>query len=369
MSGKRTQTAVAPPRIHTLTPGDGQCRSSGSPGDPGGRSPASKPRTPGRRAWQQQALARTQLLRGQWVLADALATNDERASRSLVVPEFVALLDDAEAACDEASRSPLAIATGVNVERVWADVHAAEVLLVESLPAGAVEGYRDWVVDQVRTGLPQDTVLVRRLSSSSGPPLTGRRLAAALRRAYSSSAADHVRVRSFRNIIYFASLVTLAAVAVLVVIGWRVPTALPMCDPTAKVCILVGSAAPGADHVLVAAVIGAAAGVLAGVASLSRVRGSSVPYALAFALGLFKAPCGALSAVLGLLLVRAVVGGADLGTGTSAGIVGWVVVLGASQQLVTRLADQKGQTVLDHVRSGAGSRAGGKAGDREDEEN
>jgi len=184
-----------------------------------------------------------------------------------------------------------------------------------------------------------------------------------LRTAHSISTANHVRVRSFRNTIYFASLVTVLAVASLAVVGALAPTSIPMCNTAANLCIVAGSSGPAWNHVLIAGVIGAAAGILAGVASLGRLRGSSVPYSLAFALGLFKGPCGALSAILGLLLIRSGIVGADLGTSTSAGIIGWVIVFGASQQLVTRLADQKGQSVLQSVRSGTGHAPRADAGE------
>ena len=351
---KQVTRGSAEPSIRSVVPPSDEVvdHSLRWPEQDGSRSVQTSARAPGRRAWQQQALARCQLLRAQWSLAESHATEDEVAARRKVAPQFNGLLADAEEACAEVWHSPLAIMTGYNVERVWADVHAAEIMLLESLPLKAVSGYRDWTIAELRSKLSADTGSVRSLSVPGNDPLTGRRPGAALRTAYSSSAADHVRVRSFRNTIYFASLVTLVAAAVLALVGALAPTALPMCNSAASVCLTAGSTGPAWNHVLVAAIVGSAAGVLAGVASLARIRGSSVPYSVAFALGVFKAPCGALSAVLGLLLVRSVLGGEELGTGTSAGILAWVVIFGASQQLVTRLADQKGQVVLNRVKSG-----------------
>jgi hypothetical protein len=315
------------------------------------------PRTSGKRAWQQQALARCQLLRAQWVLADTAATERERGARDAVAAEFCTLLEDAEKACAAKLSSPVAWMTGLQVERVWANVHMAEIVLFETLPSREAASYQKWVVEEagveLAAGNPVLTSLVR---SDPAPRVTGRDLAAAMRTAYSSSTSSHVRVRSFRNTIYFASCVTALAVASLVLVGYLAPGAIPMCNTAATRCIVAGSTVPAWNHVLVAAVIGAAAGILAGVTSLGRLRGSSVPYSLAFALGLFKGPCGALSAILGVLLIRAGLPGGDLGTNTTAGLVGWVVVFGASQQLVTRLADQKGQSVLEGVTSGTGNK-------------
>jgi hypothetical protein len=297
-------------------------------------------------------------------LADEKATPEERAARDAVTAEFSTLLADAEKASQTSQVSPIAMLTGLSVERVWADVHAAEVLLVETLPRSAVPSYRSWVLDEARSDLPANsTVMASLLGKDAAERLTGRDLAAVLRTAHSASTANHVRVRSFRNTIYFASLVTLLAVASLAAVGALAPRSIPMCNTAANLCIVAGSTGPAWNHVLVASVIGAAAGILAGVASLGRLRGSSIPYSLAFALGMFKGPCGALSGLLGLLIIRSGIVGADLGTSTSAGIVGWVIVFGASQQLVTRLADQKGQSVLENVRSGTGHAPKGGGGD------
>lgn len=334
------------------------------PPGPTPRGLSGSPRPPGMRAWQQQALARCQLLRAQWVLAGEYATHDEIAAREAAEGEFLALLDDAETCCGTRRSSPIALMTGLGVERVWANVHTAEVVLLEALLRKAVAGYRNWVLDEARADLPANSPLLRAITHrDAARPLTGRDLAAVLRTAHSASTANHVRVRSFRNILYWASVVVVLAVAALALVGALAPNAIPMCNTAATQCLVAGSSNPEGHHVAIAAVIGAAAGILAGVASLGRLKGSSVPYSLSFALGLFKGPCGALSAILGLLVIRSGIAGDDLGTGTAAGIVGWVIVFGASQQLVTRIADQKGQTILEGVRSGTGNKPKTDPGD------
>ena len=60
---------------------------------------------------------------------------------------------------------------------------------------------------------------------------------------------------------------------------------------------------------------------------------------------------GALTAFLGLLLVR---GGFIPGLSaldTPAQILSWALVFGFAQQLFTRMVDQQGQTVLNDVRT------------------
>jgi hypothetical protein len=95
--------------------------------------------------------------------------------------------------------------------------------------------------------------------------------------------------------------------------------------------------------------IGAA---LAGAATLRQMKGTSNPYAVPLALAVLKLPTGALTAALGLLLMRG-----DFVPGLSAldspaQIVAWAVVFGYSQQLFTRFVDQRGQSVLDSAGNG-----------------
>jgi succinate-acetate transporter protein len=91
-----------------------------------------------------------------------------------------------------------------------------------------------------------------------------------------------------------------------------------------------------------------AAGVTGAVA-LRRLRGSSTPFGVPVALTALKLPTGALTALLGLLLMR---GGFVPGLSaldTTPQIIAWAVVFGGSQQLFTGLVDRQAQNVLDSV--------------------
>jgi hypothetical protein len=94
--------------------------------------------------------------------------------------------------------------------------------------------------------------------------------------------------------------------------------------------------------------VGLLAAALAAAASLRGISGSSKPFGLPIALALLKLPTGAVTAVFGLLLMRGgfVPGLSDLDS--SGQIIAWAVVLGYSQQLLTRFVDQRAQTVLDN---------------------
>ena len=317
---------------------------------PGDGSPqTTSPWVPGQAAWQQDALARCQVLRARWAALDGAPVAE-------IHERFEALLQNAEKACaDQPPWRRIGSAwSGILVERVWANVHAAEVLLVEQQAEADVAGVATYVADQVSAELPASSRQAGLFKDGERTKDTAPRAAAlALQSAHFASAAKHKRVRSFRNTVYIASGVVLLAVVGLIVLGWRIPAALPMCTEDGKQCLL-GATQPGATHVLVVAAIGAAAGILSGIASIRLMRGTSTPYSIPTALWLFKAPCGALSAVLGLQLVRAGLG-EELGATSVAALIAWAVIFGAAQELVTRLADQQGQVVLDAVRSGTGN--------------
>jgi hypothetical protein len=92
---------------------------------------------------------------------------------------------------------------------------------------------------------------------------------------------------------------------------------------------------------------------VAAAAAIRGIRGSSEPHNLPVALALLKLPTGALTAVLGLLLMRGQFIPGLTALDSSAQILAWALVFGYGQQLFTRLVDQQAHTVLDRVRGGA----------------
>jgi hypothetical protein len=72
-------------------------------------------------------------------------------------------------------------------------------------------------------------------------------------------------------------------------------------------------------------------------------------------LALLKLPMGAITAFLGLLLVRGQVIPGLSALDTPAQILSWALVFGFAQQLFTRMVDQQGQTVLNSARATRGS--------------
>lgn len=97
--------------------------------------------------------------------------------------------------------------------------------------------------------------------------------------------------------------------------------------------------------------LGLVGGSLAAVFALRKVRGSSTPYDLPLTAAFLKVPTGALTAVVGMLLL-----GGGFVPGLSAldsqrQILACDLLLGYGQQLATQLVDKQAQIVLNAVPS------------------
>lgn len=203
------------------------------------------------------------------------------------------------------------------------------------------------------------------------------RIVTAVRGASSAALREQRRVASFRNVVVATTLaMTLLAIGV-AVLGFVAPTAVPLCfqpeksGQTVVVCptgqsALVptgqqsGPAEPDVDDLvtstvkpadlLVIELIGLTAAAVAAAASIRGIRGSSEPYGLPVALAALKLPTGAITAVLGLLLMRGRFIPGLSALDTSAQILAWAIIFGYAQELFTRFVDQQAHTVLNTVR-------------------
>ena len=207
-----------------------------------------------------------------------------------------------------------------------------------------------------------------------------RKIITIVRGASSAGLREHIRLRSFRNVVVVtAVLMALLAIGVAITGLFR-PTLIPLCfapqeaGKTTVVCptaesgpfVPVGEPAqPGIptddiDNVveetakppdlIVVELVGLTAATIATAAAIRRIKGSSERYGLPVALAALKLPTGAITAFLGLLLMRGQFVPGLTALDTSAQILAWALVFGYAQQLFTRLVDQQGQTVLDNVR-------------------
>jgi hypothetical protein len=207
-----------------------------------------------------------------------------------------------------------------------------------------------------------------------------RKIVSIVRGASSAALREHIRLGSFRNIVVStAALMLLLAIGVAIT-GFFRPTLIPMCFapqeggvvtvvcPTHQSQPFVPTGQPGQTGVqvadiddvvqatakppdlLVVELVGLTAAAIATAAAIRRLKGSAERYGLPVSLAALKLPTGAITAFLGLLLMRGQFVPGLSALDTSAQILAWALVFGYAQQLFTRLVDQQGQTVLDNVR-------------------
>jgi hypothetical protein len=207
-----------------------------------------------------------------------------------------------------------------------------------------------------------------------------RKVVTIVRGASSAGLREHIRLRSFRNVVVVTTTLMAVLAIGVAITGFFRPTLLPLCFapeeagqativcPTAQsdpfvpqgsqpqpgveeedIDVMVRDTASPQDLIVVE-LVGLTAAAIASAAAIRRIRGSSERYGLPVALAALKLPTGALTAVLGLLLMRGQFVPGLTALDTSAQILAWALVFGYAQELFTRLVDQQGQTVLDSVR-------------------
>jgi hypothetical protein len=331
-------------------------------------------------SWREDALARIAELEMLTVMARA-RTTQEGAVADEMAATIRRHLDAARRTAEQRSGRRAGVA-GVDVTRVLTNIHAAEADLLRLAPLDYVSGQLSTLHAYVREHLP--TRDPRRVRLETIARAAGRdtleesdrgAVVAAAREANAEARREVTRVRSFRNVLLVTALVlTLAAIAV-AVLGVVDPNAVPLCfNPDDKVVCPTAESPIGPDATDIDATVAATVGpgdmalvellgliaaAVAAAVSLRGIKGTSTPYGLPVALALLKLPTGALTAVLGVLLMR---GGFVPGLSaldSSAQILAWAVVFGYAQQLFTGVVDAQAQTVLDDV---AGKSPGGNDG-------
>jgi hypothetical protein len=298
------------------------------------------------------------------------------------------------------------------LERAISNLDAAQADLLQLAPAAYLLGQIPSLLNEVQRHLPRTDPRrqeFERIAMQLGvhppdrPPAPGvlpltsaekltivdlerSRIVSIARGANSAGLREQLRVRSFRTVLVVSAGVMALLAVLLGLLGWISPATLPLCFqpeqggqivvicPTGQsgaVPAASSSSVPGASQpqidllvnrtvrpadIAMVEVIGLIAASVASAAALRRIRGSAEPNALPVALALLKLPIGALTAVLGLLLMRGEFLPGLSALDTSGQIIAWAIVFGYAQQLFTRFVDQQADSVLSEVR---GSRTSG----------
>ncbi len=284
--------------------------------------------------------------------------------------------------------------SGPSMERAISNLDAVEAHLLQVAPADYLLGQMPCLQNQVRRHLaaddPRRQEVERIARRSAGRDSLEermtvvnderRRIVSAVRGAASAALREQLRVRSFRNVLAVTAAMLAVLALGLMLIGLFSPATLPLCFqpeeagqtvvvcPTAQSDTVVDRQPPGpasADideavrataspqDVLIVELVGLAAASVAAAAAVRKLRGSSEPHGLPVTLAVLKLPTGAITAVLGLLLMRGQFVPGLSALDTSAQILAWALAFGYAQQLFTRLVDQQANVVLNDVRGAA----------------
>ncbi|WP_405471859.1 hypothetical protein [Streptomyces canus] len=318
-----------------------------------GKSAAKFKDEKGRPSWRERALARIGELNCQ-------LNKLERGNGGLGREEMAAAREHLLNAKRAAISRPRWKASwyGSDVDRVYANLHKAEVDILRLTPADDLRWKGPAVLAEVQHHLgiqdPRREALERELYSADGKLLPEFREAAvaAMQAANGAEEIERAKVRSFRNCVLLAIIGMFTIAIGLAIWGIISPSTLALCfsDPKTGPACPVG-AKPRSEDVAIVEVVGLAGAALIGTLALRHIQGTTLPYSVPGTLLLLKLPAGAVCAVVGLLLIRGniIPGLSDLdNTGQ---IIAWAVLLGIAQEVFTRTIDQRAQAVLDNVRT------------------
>jgi hypothetical protein len=361
-------------------------------------------------AWREGTLTRAKELEA---LAEWVRSVNARAQDAVLVAAIACHLEAArDAAIGKALNPPhrwRIFRNGPLMERASSNLDAAEAHILNMAPADYVLGQLPCLLRHVQSHLlatDPGRLEFERIARAAGVGDPDRpageahtdelcktrkrivdeergKIVTAVRAASSAALREHIRLRSFRNIVVAAAgLLTLLAIGVALT-GLFNKSLIPLCfapEESGTVVVVCptaqsdrfapsqdgGTAPPGTpvrdiddvvaettrpEDLIVVELVGLTAAAIAGAAALRGIRGTSERYGLPVALAALKLPTGAITAFLGLLLMRGQFVPGLSALDTSAQILAWALVFGYAQQLFTRLVDQQGQSVLNSIRT------------------
>jgi len=259
---------------------------------------------------------------------------------------------------------------GTSVERAYLHLHAAKIFLVDVLP----EAEFNAIIPEVSTRLgmtldrndPRRTEGERLLNSGTGE-IRRAAVKQAMETAYDASDEEYVRLRDFRNILVMAAAAIAVLTGLLIGLVVQSPQAIPLCfepsvtaaaapgQPPAQdvqsVCPSGERHVPTGGDILIVAALGALGGALGALIAVRNLRGTSTPYSVSTALAVLKVPSGAMTTIIGMLLLAGgfIPGLSNLDSQEQ--ILAYALLFGIAQQLVTRMADNRAQQILDNLPS------------------
>lgn len=254
---------------------------------------------------------------------------------------------------------------GTLVEAAYRNLHTARAQMIDLLDENELRAEIRMAAAREQTMLHRDDP--RRLSieelEAEPVELVRPRLRRLIGDNYESLDLQHAQLRSFRNILLLCAMFILLLVVLTVgLVSWH-PTWMPLCFPATTATNVTtgggqncptasGISGPRHPDIGIVAVLGALGGSLAATLSIRNLKGTSTPYDVPVALAMLKVPLGAFTAILALVAIQG-----DFVPGLSAldsqgQILAYALVFGFAQQALTRLLDQRAQSLLEGLPGG-----------------
>lgn len=171
--------------------------------------------------------------------------------------------------------------------------------------------------------------------------------AMALGEAARAEDQQQAQVRRFRGVLLgiFAGL--LVVVGLLILLGSVHAGYFPLCLKGTTTACPTGGSNPNSWDLGFIMAIGGVGAILSVATSLSSLKPTGVRYSLSVAQGLIKIPFGAITAMLGIIILSTQ---ANIGVlATHAGLISTAVVFGYSQQLFTQFIDKRANDLLNQA--------------------
>jgi hypothetical protein len=293
--------------------------------------------------WREQVHSRLADLR---VELDSLPPSHHRDARC----------EDARQRLDEAQRitnrkpSVLDLWTGVDIEATWMRIHAIEVALVRLSTPDTIRAKLPGLIDDGSRLLGDEHQRVKILRTYQKRPDWSEDeregIAQSIRAVYEAADKENVRLRSFRNVLLGTTFALTILAIILAIFGAINPAAIDG---------LINSAGPRSPlqgsrcEIIVIEILGLISATLVGAVAIRHIQGTSTAYGVPMASLLLKLPTGALTALAGILMIRA--GIVPSLTSGSDHLGAFALLFGASQQSFTGLVDRQAHSVLSNVSS------------------
>jgi hypothetical protein len=306
--------------------------------------------------WRQEALARAAEIEIQlsWM-------KDCQSDPHLVQAVYRHLEDAREAVY---AKSVWTAITGAETQRALYSLDAADVTLLRLADRRYLASVMPELVASAMEALPSGDprlhqLILRQTRFGQAETLSdadAQCLIAAVSATKKAALRAQNRVRSFRNVLLATTVLVTVVTCALLMVGAIAPDTLPLCqtDPLKGTTCPASGTLPGSADIFIVMFAGILGATISAVFALKNVRGTPDPYSVPFVTAILKLPTGALTAVMGLLLIRGGFTPGFTGLDSAAQIIAYSIVFGYAQHLFTSFVDRQANSILSATPS-AGS--------------